>query len=50
MTINFPFSKLGIVMGDPIYVPREARAENSSATKSKSNRRLTTSRKEPMPW
>jgi 3-deoxy-D-manno-octulosonic-acid transferase len=27
MTINFPFSKLGIVMGDPIYVPREARAE-----------------------
>jgi len=27
MTINFPFSKLGIVMGDPIYVPQEARAE-----------------------
>lgn len=27
MTINFPFSKLGIVMGDPIYIPREARAE-----------------------
>jgi 3-deoxy-D-manno-octulosonic-acid transferase len=25
MTINLPFSKLGIVMGDPIYVPREAR-------------------------
>jgi 3-deoxy-D-manno-octulosonic-acid transferase len=24
MTINFPFSKLGIAMGDPIYVPREA--------------------------
>jgi 3-deoxy-D-manno-octulosonic-acid transferase len=27
MTINFPFSKLGIVMGDPISVPRDARAE-----------------------
>jgi 3-deoxy-D-manno-octulosonic-acid transferase len=27
MTINLPFSKLGIVMGDPIYIPREARAE-----------------------
>jgi 3-deoxy-D-manno-octulosonic-acid transferase len=26
MTINFPFSRLGIVMGDPIYVPREAGA------------------------
>ena len=25
MTINLPFSKLGIVMGDPIHVPREAR-------------------------
>ena len=24
MTINLPFSTLGIVMGDPIYVPREA--------------------------
>jgi 3-deoxy-D-manno-octulosonic-acid transferase len=24
MTINLPFSRLGIVMGDPIYVPREA--------------------------
>jgi 3-deoxy-D-manno-octulosonic-acid transferase len=24
MTINLPFSKLGIVMGDPIHVPREA--------------------------
>jgi 3-deoxy-D-manno-octulosonic-acid transferase len=24
MTINLPFSKLGIVMGDPIFVPREA--------------------------
>jgi 3-deoxy-D-manno-octulosonic-acid transferase len=23
MTINLPFSKLGIVMGDPIFVPRE---------------------------
>jgi 3-deoxy-D-manno-octulosonic-acid transferase len=27
MTINLPFSKLGIVMGDPIYIPREARAD-----------------------
>jgi 3-deoxy-D-manno-octulosonic-acid transferase len=27
MTINFPFSKLGIVLGDPIYIPCEARAE-----------------------
>ncbi|MEX1060890.1 MAG: lysophospholipid acyltransferase family protein [Methyloceanibacter sp.] len=27
MTINLPFSKLGIVMGDPIYVPREAGPE-----------------------
>jgi 3-deoxy-D-manno-octulosonic-acid transferase len=27
MTINLPFSKLGIVMGDPIYIPPEARAE-----------------------
>jgi len=26
MTINLPFSKLGIVMGDPIEVPREAGA------------------------
>ena len=26
MTINLPFSKLGIVMGDAIYVPREAGA------------------------
>ena len=26
MTINLPFSRLGIVMGDPIYVPREAGA------------------------
>ena len=26
MTINLPFSRLGVVMGDPIYVPREARA------------------------
>ena len=26
MTINLPFSTLGIVMGDPIYVPREAGA------------------------
>jgi len=26
MTINLPFSKLGIVMGDPIEVPREASA------------------------
>ena len=25
MTINLPFSTLGIVMGDPIHVPREAR-------------------------
>ena len=24
MTINLPFSRLGIVMGDPIYVPSEA--------------------------
>jgi 3-deoxy-D-manno-octulosonic-acid transferase len=24
MTINLPFSKLGIVMGNPIHVPREA--------------------------
>jgi 3-deoxy-D-manno-octulosonic-acid transferase len=24
MTINLPFSKLGIVMGDPIHVPRDA--------------------------
>jgi 3-deoxy-D-manno-octulosonic-acid transferase len=24
MTINLPFSKLAIVMGDPIEVPREA--------------------------
>ena len=24
MTINLPFSRLGIVMGDPIHVPREA--------------------------
>lgn len=27
MTINLPFSKLGIVMGDPIQVPREAGPE-----------------------
>jgi 3-deoxy-D-manno-octulosonic-acid transferase len=27
MTINLPFSKLGIVMGDPIHVPREAGPE-----------------------
>ena len=27
MTINLPFSKLGIVMGDAIYVPREAGAQ-----------------------
>src|SRR4029078_2297790 len=27
MTSNLPFSKLGIVMGDPIYVPQQARAE-----------------------
>ncbi len=27
MTINLPFSKIGIVMGDPIYVPPEARRE-----------------------
>ncbi len=27
MTINLPFSKLGIVMGEPIYVPREAGPE-----------------------
>jgi len=27
MTINLPFSRLGIVMGDPIYVPREAGAK-----------------------
>ena len=26
MTINLPFSKLGIVMGDAIEVPREAGA------------------------
>ena len=26
MNINLPFSRLGIVMGDPIYVPREAGA------------------------
>ena len=26
MTINLPFSRLGIVMGDPIEVPREADA------------------------
>jgi 3-deoxy-D-manno-octulosonic-acid transferase len=26
MTINLPFSKLGIVMGDPIEVPRDAGA------------------------
>jgi lysophospholipid acyltransferase (LPLAT)-like uncharacterized protein len=26
MPINLPFSKLGIVMGDMIYVPREAGA------------------------
>jgi 3-deoxy-D-manno-octulosonic-acid transferase len=26
MTINLPFSKLGIIMGDPIEVPREAGA------------------------
>ena len=29
MTINLPFSRLGIVMGDPIYVPREAGARSS---------------------
>ena len=27
MTINLPFSRLGIVMGDPIFVPREAGAK-----------------------
>lgn len=27
MTINLPFSRLGIAMGDPIYVPREASPE-----------------------
>ena len=27
MTINLPFSKLGIAMGEPIYVPREAGPE-----------------------
>ena len=27
MTINFPFSKVGIVMGDPISVPQEASRE-----------------------
>jgi 3-deoxy-D-manno-octulosonic-acid transferase len=27
MTINLPFSKLGIVVGDAIYVPREAGAQ-----------------------
>jgi 3-deoxy-D-manno-octulosonic-acid transferase len=26
ITINLPFSRLGIVMGDPIYVPRDAGA------------------------
>lgn len=27
MTVNLPFSKLGIAMGDPIYIPQDARAE-----------------------
>jgi 3-deoxy-D-manno-octulosonic-acid transferase len=27
MTINLPFSSLGIVMGDPIHVPPEAGAK-----------------------
>lgn len=28
MTINLPFSKLGIVMGEPIYIPSNARGED----------------------
>lgn len=28
MTINLPFSRLGIAMGDPIYIPSDARAED----------------------
>ena len=35
MTINLPFSRLGIVMGDPIYVPREAGARNSRVTENR---------------
>jgi 3-deoxy-D-manno-octulosonic-acid transferase len=31
MTINLPFSRLGIVMGDPIHVPREAGPEELEA-------------------
>ena len=27
MTINFPYSRLGVVMGDPIYIPRETHVE-----------------------
>jgi 3-deoxy-D-manno-octulosonic-acid transferase len=27
MTLNLPFSRLGVAMGDPIYVPRDARPE-----------------------
>ena len=27
MTFNFPFSKVGIVMGDPIRVPQDASRE-----------------------
>jgi lysophospholipid acyltransferase (LPLAT)-like uncharacterized protein len=50
MTINFPFSKLGIVMGDPIYLPREARAEEFERYQKQSRRRLTTSLQEPMLW
>jgi 3-deoxy-D-manno-octulosonic-acid transferase len=28
MTINLPFSKIGIAMGAPIYVPSDIRAED----------------------
>jgi 3-deoxy-D-manno-octulosonic-acid transferase len=28
MTINLPFSKIGIAMGPPIYVPSDIRAED----------------------
>jgi lysophospholipid acyltransferase (LPLAT)-like uncharacterized protein len=46
MTINFPFSRLGIVIGDPIYIPSDARAEEIKRYQKQAEK--ATSPQEPM--
>ena len=48
MTINLPFSKLGIVVGDAIYVPRDAGAQELAIYRQRVEAALNRPPQEPM--